>query len=125
MSNKIGYILEKRGSKVSWLLQQLKNRGFDIKMTAVWNWANGRNDPRKEFRKDIADILGLSIEQVFEDEKVNSPCLSFGKYKGVPIKEFTGDGAMVRYLWWVRDNDNLWQGLDREEKEAILKIINR
>lgn len=50
------------------------------------------------------------------------PTLWFGKFKGKPIEDF--DGKEIEYLYWVRNNPDIWQKLNRRTAEAILMRLD-
>ena len=46
------------------------------------------------------------------------PALYFGKYKEKPIEEFSTRDEM-NYLYWIRNNPDIWKKLNQRTKDAI------
>lgn len=46
------------------------------------------------------------------------PALYFGKFKGKPIKDFVTPDE-IRYLYWVRNNPDIWTKLTVRVQQAI------
>lgn len=49
------------------------------------------------------------------------PMFYFGKYAGKPIEEFSG--KEIEYLYWVRNNPDLWPKLPKRLQDAIIKHL--
>lgn len=47
-----------------------------------------------------------------------APALYFGKYKGLAIKNYLSRDH-VNYLYWIRNNPEIWSKLNVRTKEAI------
>lgn len=52
----------------------------------------------------------------------SEPALYFGKFKGKPIKDF--EGKEIEYLYWVRNNPDIWCKLNARTADAILMRLD-
>ena len=41
-------------------------RRIGVTPALVWKWANGKSSPRLEHTKKLAEVLGISVEEVIE-----------------------------------------------------------
>ena len=57
-------LLEQRNWKAVHLVAALSDAGYDVSITSVQNWLDGRFTPRVDIARAIADALGISLDDL-------------------------------------------------------------
>jgi myo-inositol-1-phosphate synthase len=58
-------VLEERGQKQRWLLEQLRRRGHEFSETYLSQVKSGHKTPSRRFIEAVSDVLGLPEEELF------------------------------------------------------------
>ena len=68
--DKIGNFIAKLRKEKNMTQQQLADK-LSVTDRAVSNWENGRRLPEYSILKELCDILGISINELFAGEKID------------------------------------------------------
>lgn len=64
-----GKIREARGKNTREVIAHaLRQRGHATDAKAIWRWETGKNQPSARVLPDLAEVLGLKIDDLFEGE---------------------------------------------------------
>lgn len=72
MSVKLFDILESRGQKQRWLLQELRKRGYDFSETYLSQVKSGAKAPSARFVKAVSEVLDMPKQELFEESNGRS-----------------------------------------------------
>jgi myo-inositol-1-phosphate synthase len=65
MSGKLFDVLAERGHKQRWLVEQLRQRGYNFSETYLSQVKSGGKSPSKRFKKGVAETLGIAEAELF------------------------------------------------------------
>lgn len=76
------------------------------------------NDYRTEMKNSQNVATCNSCGDYIKNIPYAEPALYFGKYKNKPIKDYYTRDEM-NYLYWVKNNLDVWRKLNERTREAI------
>lgn len=93
---------------------------FGASKSNVLSWENGRNRPNKQRLKQIADLAGISVEELIEEETLNTTQL---------IKNWVHDRNIHtaqpkdQFLKVVEEVGEIGAGLARGDRDLIMDAV--
>jgi len=64
-----GRLSDLRGKRSrEWVAHELRKRGFGTDAKTIWRWEKGHNSPSGRILSDYSQVLGCSVEDLYEDE---------------------------------------------------------
>ena len=60
----IAKVLDEQGRKSRWLASQL-----GLAESTIWAWRTGHSTPPKNMQKRVAEVLGVSVDDLWPDEE--------------------------------------------------------